>query len=63
MLNVIAFSTVLLPYVSPPMMVWLQMSGVGIRAATKLCLALGAVTVFVLFPIDYLWWDLLGYFR
>jgi di/tricarboxylate transporter len=62
MLQVVSFSTVLLPYVSPPMMVWLQMSGVEIRAASKLCLAIGAITIVVLLPIDYVWWRLLGYF-
>ncbi|HEY4134788.1 MAG TPA: SLC13 family permease [Alphaproteobacteria bacterium] len=61
MLEVIAFSTVLLPYISPPIMVWLQFSGVTVRNASKLCLALGAVTILILFPIDYLWWQLLGY--
>jgi len=31
------------------------------RAAGKLCLAVAAVTVIVLLPLDYLWWELLGY--
>jgi len=36
-------------------------AGVGVRAASKLCLSLAAVTLLVLLPLDYLWWRLLGY--
>jgi di/tricarboxylate transporter len=61
MLEVIAFSTVLLPYASPPTLIGLQMGGVKTQPATKMLLAVGAVTIFILFPIDYVWWRLLGY--
>jgi di/tricarboxylate transporter len=61
MLQVVVFSTVFLPYQAPPMMIAMHLGGVRVRAATKLCLALAAVTVLVLFPLDYLWWRLLGY--
>jgi di/tricarboxylate transporter len=61
MLQVPVFSTVFLPFESPPMMVGLQVGGVSPRPAGKLCLALAAVTLVVLLPLDYLWWRLLGY--
>jgi anion transporter len=61
MLQVPIFSTVFLPFESPPIMIALQLGGVGIRPASKLCLALAAVTLLVLLPLDYLWWRLLGY--
>jgi anion transporter len=61
MLQVVAFSTIFLPYESPPMMIGLNMAGVGARSAGRLCLAAAAVTVLVLLPLDYLWWTLLGY--
>ena len=61
MLQVVVFSTVLLPFESPPMMVALQLGGVGVRPATRLCVALAAVTLLALLPLDYLWWRLLGY--
>lgn len=61
MLQVVVFSTVFLPFESPPVMIALQLGGVGIRAGAKLCLALAAVTIVVLLPLDYLWWRLLGY--
>lgn len=61
MLQVVVFSTVFLPFESPPMMVGLQVGGVSPQPAGKLCLALAAVTIVVLLPLDYLWWRLLGY--
>ncbi|HXP74194.1 MAG TPA: SLC13 family permease [Stellaceae bacterium] len=61
MLQVVVFSTVFLPFESPPMMVSLHLGRVGLWPASKLCLALSAVTILVLLPLDYLWWEQLGY--
>jgi di/tricarboxylate transporter len=61
MLQVVPFSTVFLPFQSPPIMVAMQIGSVGIRPASKLCLAVAIVTLLVLLPLDYLWWELLGY--
>jgi di/tricarboxylate transporter len=61
MLEVIAFSTVLFPYASPPTLIGLQMGGVKTEPALKMLLIVGAITLVVLFPIDYAWWRLLGY--
>ena len=61
MLQVPVFSTVFFPYQSPPIVIAMQMGGVGLRHGTRLCLALAAITVVVLLPLDYLWWRLLGY--
>ena len=61
MLQVVVYSTVFLPVESPPMMIALQLGRVGIRPATKLTLALAAITLVVLLPLDYLWWRALGY--
>lgn len=61
MLQVVVFSTVLLPFQSPPMMVALQLGGVRLHEATRLCLALAALTMLLLWPLDYLWWRILGY--
>ena len=57
----IGFTTVLLPYQVPPMVVGMQYAGVGMRAALRVVLPLAAVG-FLLLPIDYLWWRLIGYF-
>ena len=61
MLQVVPFSTVFLPFESPPIMVAMQIGDVSIRPASKLCLALAAITIVILLPLDYLWWQLLGY--
>ena len=61
MLQVVVYSTVFLPVESPPMMIALQLGRVSIGPATKLTLALAAITIVVLLPLNYLWWRLLGY--
>lgn len=60
MAQVLGFSTVIFPYESGPLVVGTQLSGAGMAAALKLCLALAVVTIVVLLPLDYLWWRLLG---
>ncbi len=60
MLQVPVFSTVFLPYQSPPMMIAMHMGGVSLRDGTRLCLTLAAVTLLILLPLDYFWWRLLG---
>jgi di/tricarboxylate transporter len=61
MSQVLGFSTVILPYQAPPLILALHLSGVPYRAAAALCLALAAVSVLVLLPLDFLWWRLLGW--
>ncbi|MBU9597647.1 anion permease [Burkholderia multivorans] len=60
MLQVPVFSTVFLPYQSPPMMIAMHMGGVSLRDGTRLCLSLAAITVIVLLPLDWMWWRLLN---
>ncbi|MGQ3032191.1 MAG: SLC13 family permease, partial [Ferrovibrionaceae bacterium] len=60
MAQVLGFSTVLFPYESGPLVVGTQLSGAGMAAALKLCLALAIVTIVFLLPLDFLWWRLLG---
>lgn len=61
MLQVIGFSTPLLPYQASPIVVAMAMGKVSHRAALRLCLTLAAITFLVLLPLDYGWFRLLGW--
>jgi anion transporter len=61
MSEVLGFSNPILPYESPPLVVAMQLGGEGMGHAVKLCLWLGAATLLLLFPLDFLWWKLLGW--
>lgn len=60
MLQVPVFSTVVLPYQSPPMMIAMHLGGVALKDGAKLCLALAVITILLLLPLDYLWWVAVG---
>ena len=60
MTQIVAVSSMFLPYQSPPLVVAMQMGNVPSGHMTRLCLLLAAVNVAVLLPLDYLWWRLLG---
>ncbi len=61
-LQVLGFSTVLFPYQAPPIVVGMQLSGENFASAAKICLVLAFFTIFLLFPLDYLWWHVVGVF-
>lgn len=60
MTQVLAFSSVLLPYQAPPLLAAVQMGYVSLAVLSRLCLALFAITVVILLPLDLVWWYLLG---
>ncbi len=60
MLQVPGFSTPLLPYQAPPLIVAMQIARMRAAEAIKLVGAIALVTLTVLLPLDYLWWRLLG---
>lgn len=61
MTQVLGFSTILLPYQSAPLVVGMQLGGERLGPAIRVSLAVSAVTILVLFPLDFLWWRLLGW--
>lgn len=61
MTQAVAYSTVVLPYQLPPLLVAAQMTGLGLAVTSRFCLLLSAITMVALLPLDYLWWSLLGY--
>jgi di/tricarboxylate transporter len=60
MLQVPVFSTVFLPYQSPPMMIAMHMGGISLRDGARLCFVLAVLTVLFLLPLDYFWWRIIG---
>lgn len=60
MLQVLGFSTLVLPYQVPPVLVALQVGGVPMRQAARVTLPLVTLTWALLIPLDYIWWVALG---
>ncbi len=58
--QVLGFSNPLLPYESPPLVVAVALGGIGMGSAQKLCLWIALLTMLVLWPLDFLWWRILG---
>jgi di/tricarboxylate transporter len=62
MVQVIGYSTTVLPYQSAPIVFALELGRVSTGAATRLCLLLAAITFAALVPLDYVWFRALGQF-
>lgn len=60
MTQVVGFSTIILPYQVGPLMIALHLGGVPLRHGIRLCLAVAAVTVVVIWPLNFAWWLFLG---
>lgn len=60
MIQVLGYSTPLLPYQASPIVVAMALGKVPARAGMVLCLALAVVTYLVLLPLDYAWFRVLG---
>lgn len=61
MMIVNGFSTLLLPYQSAPIMVGLRLGDVGLAAAARVMLPLAVITMLILQPLNFIWWQWLGY--
>lgn len=60
MIQVLGYSTPLLPYQASPIVVAMALGKVPARAGMLLCLALAVATYLVLLPLDYVWFNVLG---
>ncbi len=60
MVQVLGYSTPLLPYMASPIVVAMALGKVPAKAGLTLCLALAVGTFLVLMPLDYVWFRLLG---
>jgi di/tricarboxylate transporter len=57
----VGFSTMILPYQVPPVVVGMQVAGISLATTLRLSLPLVAFSIAVLLPLDYLWWRIIGY--
>lgn len=62
MAEVTGFATIVLPYQMPPVVLTMQMGKVPYGHCARLTLALAAVSLVLFAPLNYLWWQALGYF-
>jgi di/tricarboxylate transporter len=63
MTQVLGFSTPIFPYQVPQILIGLQMSQVKLTEALKVCLYLAVISTLLLLPLNYLWWNLLGWLK
>jgi len=61
MTQVIGFSTILFPYQVAPLVLAMQLSRESLASLVKITIPLAILTIVVLMPLDYLWWQLLGW--
>jgi anion transporter len=59
---VLGFTTALFPYQVPPFLVGVHVAGLKMRRVLRLTVPLVLVSLFMLLPINYLWWRAIGYF-
>ena len=58
----LGFTTLILPYQVPPVMVGVQVVGMKLRSVLRLSVPLMLLSFAILLPLDYVWWRLIGYF-
>jgi di/tricarboxylate transporter len=59
---VLGFTTAILPFQVPPILVGVQIAGLRLRRFLRMSVPLALVSLFVLLPINYGWWRAIGYF-
>jgi anion transporter len=58
----VGFTTFLLPYQVPPVIVGMQVGGVRLATMLRLSLPLAIFGIVLMLPLQYLWWRVIGYF-
>lgn len=57
----VGFTTIILPYQVPPVVVGLQAAGLSLRTTLRFTVPLAIISAILLVPLDYAWWKLIGY--
>jgi len=63
MTQVLGYSSIMFPYQSGPLLMAMHLSGEPASRVLKVLFPLSLITLLVLVPLDYFWWDLLGMFE
>jgi anion transporter len=58
----LGFTTAIFPFQVPPMLVGVQVAGLKLRRVLRITVPTAAVSIFILLPINYFWWRVIGYF-
>lgn len=62
MTQVVSFSTVVLPYQAPPLVLAIHLGGIRALDMARVTIALALVTVVLFIPLNFGWWRFLGLF-
>jgi len=60
MSQIVSYSTVILPYQVPPLIVAMQLGGIALKDGAKMTVVLAIASLALLVPLNYLWWSVLG---
>jgi anion transporter len=63
MTQVLGYSSIMFPYQSGPLLLAVGMTGETVGRVLKVLFPLSLITLLVLVPLDYFWWDFLGMFE
>jgi len=61
MTQVFGFATTFFPYQAPPLVIGIHLAQIRLTEALKACLLLTLISVFILLPLSYFWWKLMGW--
>ena len=61
MLQVVVISAMFFPYQNFLIVIGMQYGNISLKRGMRFCLIQAAVTVLLLFPLNYAWWSFLGY--
>ncbi|WP_084070892.1 SLC13 family permease [Pandoraea vervacti] len=56
----VGISTIALPYQAPPLVLAMALAGIGIRDATRYCIATALVALLSVVPLTAVWWHVMG---
>ena len=55
-------STILFPYIGPPFVIAIALTNTPVRQGLKLCFVMAGISIFLLMPLTYFWWQWLEFF-